>query len=141
MNWTEQQLAEWETLRNQAPAPLRSKNARPVSEMNKGECLYAQYVELQRKAGIIQHWFFQAWTFKLAHDCRYTPDFGILRDNAWTLIDVKGRKVKPDGTQTYWAEEDSKIKIKVAAKMFPMFRWVIAFPLQNGEWQEVEIKG
>ena len=141
MNWTDQQLAEYERERK-GVAPLRSKKVLPRSEMNKGESVYKQWLEILQKGDLIIAWFFQSWTFKLASDCRYTPDFAVLRfPHQWTLVDVKGRKVKPDGSQTYWAEEDAKIKIKVAAKMFPMFRWVIAFPLQNGEWQEVEIRG
>ena len=143
-NWTNAELEQFERDRGRIPQqPLRSKKARPLSEMNKGESLHAQWLELQRIAGTVRWYWFQAWTFKLASDCRYTPDFAVLRDvpPQWTLVDVKGRKVKPDGTQTYWAEEDAKIKIKLSAKIFPMFRWVIAFPLQNGEWQEVEIRG
>lgn len=139
-NWTDQQVANYELRRKGVGSPvLRSKNVRPAVEMNKGESLYAQWLDLQQRAGDVKAWWFQAWTFKLARDCRYTPDFDVLRGDLWTLVDVKGRKVRPDGTQTYWAEEDAKIKIKVAAKMFPMFRWVIAFPLQNGNWEEREM--
>jgi hypothetical protein len=138
MNWTEHDLAQWQYARKGVPV-LRAKNAHPISEMNKGESLYAQWLELQQRAGDVRCWFFQAMTFKLARDCRYTPDFAVFRGDAQTLVDVKGRKVKPDGTQTYWAEEDAKIKIKVAATMFPMYRWVIAFPAQNGNWEEREM--
>lgn len=144
MNWTEQQLAEWQRLRKCVsypcpPQPLRAKTATPVSEMNKGESRYAQWLDLQQKAGDVKRWYFQALTFKLAKDCRYTPDFLVFRVDTQICVDVKGRKVRPDGTQTYFAEEDAKIKIRVCSQMFPMYKWVIAFPLQNGNWEEREM--
>lgn len=145
-NWTEQQLAAHRQRLIEAGinpdrafrVPLTYKKA-PRSEMNKGETRYAQWLDLQQKVGDVKRWYFQALTFKLAKDCRYTPDFLVFRGDAQICVDVKGLKRKPDGTQTYWATEDSRIKIKVSAKMFPMYKWVIAFPLQNGNWEEREM--
>lgn len=140
MNWTEQQVADYEIRRKgRVTQIIETKRPRIVPEMNKGETRYAQWLDLQQKAGDVKCWYFQAMTFKLAKDCRYTPDFVVFRVDAQTCVDVKGRKTRPDGTQTYWAEEDAKIKIRVAAQMFPMYRWVIAFPLQNGNWEEREM--
>jgi hypothetical protein len=50
-------------------------------------------------------------------------------------IDCKG--VKKDGSLLIW--EDSKIKMKVAARLFPMFRFVIAYK-EGGIWQHIDIK-
>lgn len=54
-------------------------------------------------------------TLKLADDCRLTPDFAVLdRDGKLTLVDVKG-----------FQREDAFIKMKVAARSFPMFGFEI----------------
>lgn len=55
---------------------------------------------------------FERVTFKLADDTRFTPDFMvILTDGTIEFHEVKG-----------WGfEDDAKVKIKVAAEMFPWF--------------------
>ncbi len=66
----------------------------------------------------------QSFTLKLADDCRLTPDFSTLdRGGKLTLIDVKG-----------FQREDALIKMKVAARMFPMFTFVIA-KRDGGDWK------
>ena len=57
---------------------------------------------------------------------------------------TKGRKVIKEKDErgkviaereTYWAEEDSKLKIRLAAALaFPMFRFFIVWPLRDGSW-------
>lgn len=121
---------------------IANVNPSPVSHkrgaMNKTETVFSQFLDIQHKAGLITWWEFQPMTFKLASDCRFTPDFVTLRDGVFTMIDTKGSKrKKSDGSVTFWAEEDAKIKIRVAARQFPFFRWVICHPLPNGEWNEV----
>ena len=129
---------------NGAPACAKMLHAEvaaaklPKPRMNKTESRFAQWLDIQQKAGLIGWWEFQPFTFKLADDCRYTPDFAILKDGVETLVDVKGSKRKrSDGSVTYWCEEDAKIKIRVAASKWPWKRWVIVHPLPNGEWNEV----
>jgi hypothetical protein len=54
-------------------------------------------------------------TVKLADDCRLTPDFAVLYPNGTlAMIDVKG-----------FQREDAFIKMKVAARQFPMFLFYI----------------
>lgn len=114
--------------------------------MNKTEGRFAQHLQILKAAGEISEWWFGDWTFRLADRLRYTPDFVVMRlweapndtwVTDWDLYDVKGRKNKADGTPTYWAEEDAKIKIKMAAKLWPMFNWAITYPLKSGEWAVV----
>lgn len=111
----------------------------PKPRMNKTETRFAQWLEIQKRCGEIEWWEFQPMTFRIADDCRYTPDFVVCDFNGrLKCIDIKGSKrKKSDGSTTYWCEEDAKIKIKVAAKKFPFFDWSIYHPLPNGEWQEV----
>lgn len=94
-------------------------------QMNSYERQYAdQVLEPQRMAGEIAAYWFERFTFKLADDCRYTPDFLVqLSDGTLELREVKG----------FW-EEDAYIKVKVAADMFPIFTFVAVqrVPKKNG---------
>lgn len=115
----------------------------PKPRMNKTETRFAQWLELQKRAGAVLEWEFQPLTFTLGDDCRFTPDFVVRYPGVIKLkcIDTKGSKRKrSDGSITYWAEEDAKVKIRVAAAKFRKlldWDWSIYHPLPNGEWQEV----
>ena len=68
-------------------------------------------------------------TLKLGDDCRFTPDFRYIDANGvWVMVDVKG-----------WQRDDALVKIKVASRKFPMFRFVIV--QRNGlGWEETPVK-
>jgi hypothetical protein len=72
----------------------------------------------------------QSITLVLAHDCRFTADFSYRDENGRiTFVDVKG-----------FQREDALIKIKMAARLFPEFRFVIATKANTIEgWQHKEI--
>jgi hypothetical protein len=91
--------------------------------MNKTELAYANRLELFKKAGQIEDFAFEGLTFKLADDTRYTPDFFIVRKERFEFHEVKG-----------FFRDDAKVKIKVAAKMFPWFKFVLV-QYQKGEWK------
>ena len=78
--------------------------------MNKLEADYAI-----RLAGSL--WSFEVVTLKLAADCRYTPDFMVINreDGVVEFHEVKG----------HW-RDDAKVKLRVAAEKFPMFRFFAA---------------
>jgi hypothetical protein len=149
VNWTEQQFAEYQrsvaeldpkvAAHRVEMGPQAAKIERP--KWNKTEARFALWLEIQQRAGIVAWWDFQPMTFRLADDCRYTPDFVVRypsRDEQLKCIDIKGSKrKKADGSVTYWAEEDARLKIKFAAEKYPFFDWVICHPLPNGEWNEV----
>jgi len=105
--------------------------------MNKGEGLYADYLDTWKLSGLIVAWWFEGITLRLAEHDRYTPDFMVV-DSAgqlW-LYDVKGRK-----GETYYATEDSKVKIRSAAGMFPWFRFTIVWPAPGGgAWRSKDIR-
>lgn len=53
-------------------------------------------------------------TLKLGDDCRYTPDFWEVGSGAtFTFFEVKG----------FW-RDDARVKIKVAARLFPWAKFV-----------------
>jgi hypothetical protein len=71
----------------------------------------------------------QAITLKLADDCRFTPDFSYVNENGkLTFEDVKG-----------FQREDALIKIKVAARKFSEFSFVIVKKTASG-WDVQEVK-
>ncbi len=87
-----------------------SHGRRKPGVMNKTEAAYAAHLESQRIAGIVEWYAFEAITFKLAADTRYTPDFLVmLADGRLQCHEVKG----------FW-RDDAKVKIKVAAEKFPL---------------------
>lgn len=85
--------------------------------MNQTESLYAEQLYLRKLTGEVIEWWFEAFTFKLADDCRYTPDFAVLlADGTLEFVDTKGGGP---------IDPKSLVKIKVAAEKFPMFKFVI----------------
>lgn len=82
---------------------------RVPGQMNKTEAAYAQFLDIQLKAGLVQAWWFERLTLKLADDCRYTPDFMVIgSDGVIELHETKG-----------FMRDDARVKLKVAADMFP----------------------
>lgn len=78
--------------------------------MNKTEEAYAARLEFQKHTGHILWYKFEGITFKLADDTRYTPDFVVMLSNG----ELEAHEVKGQ-----W-QDDAKVKIKVAASMFPL---------------------
>ena len=83
-------------------------------KMNGLEKRYAAHLELRRQTGEIADWKFEPLKLKLAPATFYGPDFGVQRlDGSVELHETKG----------HW-EDDARVKVKVAAAMFPWFRFV-----------------
>ena len=89
------------------------------AKLNKTERAYLEHL---RSLSLL--WIgIQNITVKIADDCRLTPDFCYVgADKKLTIVDVKG-----------FQREDALIKMKVAARLFPMFRFVIVTK-QAGGW-------
>lgn len=114
----------------------RGRVRHQIGEMNKTEQAYADRLQSMRQRGEILWFGFECWTFKLAKDTRYTPDFVVqLANGELLLVEVKGRA---KGGK-YFAEDDAKVKVKVAAGVFPMLRIKIVWPNGNGGWDEENI--
>lgn len=78
--------------------------------MNKTEKARAVELEALRRAGQIAEWWYEQWTFKLADDCRYTPDFVIQ--------DLNG-SLRAEETKGFW-RDDAKVKVRLFASLFPI---------------------
>lgn len=81
--------------------------------MNKTEAAYTQRLELLYKANEIMGWKFEPITFRLAPRTTYTPDFMVVTPECIELHEIKGGYIY----------DDAIVKFKVAAEMFPYFRW------------------
>lgn len=103
--------------------PMRlAKVRKPESRMNGLEAEFEKLFLLQRPHG------FEEITLRIGPDCRYTPDFWVLcDDDVIEFREVKG----------HW-RDDAKVKIRVAAERFPMFRFAAFSKLpksQGGGWK------
>lgn len=96
----------------------------PFAGMNKTERTFALGLEAERRAGSVIAWRFEAVTLKLAFDTRYTPDFYVLYPSGnVAFFEVKG-----------FMRDDANVKIKVAARLFPEFTFIL---VQKGTHREI----
>jgi hypothetical protein len=82
-------------------------------EMNKTEAAYDAYLKTLLMAGELLWYKFEGMKFRLADNTFYTPDFALMRqDGQMEIHETKG----------FWTD-DARVKIKVAADMYP-FKFV-----------------
>lgn len=94
-----------------AAKPAVARPADLFAGMNDTEKEWATILEAEKRDGTIEDWRFESFTLTLAPDCRYTPDFWVLRGNG---------EMEFHETKGFW-RDDAKVKIRVAARMFPWF--------------------
>lgn len=122
-----------------APRAEQFQRARHVKhttgEMNKTEARYAQHLDALVAAGAVVAWKFESVKIRLAKRTWLTIDFFVwLPDGRIELHEVKGRK----GAR-YFATEDSKLKVKVAAEEYPLWTVRIVWPAKGGGWDQEKI--
>ncbi len=109
----------------------RGRVSRQPGVMNGTESKYAAELEMLQRSGQIEWWAFEPIKLKLADRTFYTPDFCMMQsDGTIVFVEVKG----------HW-EDDARVKIKVAAKIFPMFRFIALKPRSKnngGGWDHEE---
>ncbi|MCA8130176.1 DUF1064 domain-containing protein [Burkholderia multivorans] len=109
-----------------APTPLQRMQALgrlPAGRMNKTEAAYAEQLAARAHVGEILEFKFESLKLRLADRTWYTPDFAVvLSDGAREIHEVKG----------HWTD-DARVKIKVAAELYPYFCF-IAVRCVKGEW-------
>ncbi len=91
--------------------------------MNKTEAEYALYLEALKSEGSVLWYKFEGLKLRLADNTFYSPDFFVmLADGTLEAHEVKG----------FW-QDDAKVKIKVAAGMYPFrFLAIKAVAKKNG---------
>ena len=91
--------------------------------MNKLEQAYAMYLHAQ---GIM--WRFEPIKLKLAKKTWYTPDFLVITEDAIT----RNTAIEMHEVKGFW-RDDARVKWKVAAELYPWFRFV-AVTQKKGAW-------
>ena len=81
--------------------------------MNGTEARYAQLLNLRKNAGEIMDWRFEPFGLRLAKLTFYHPDFLVVFPDHFEIHEVKG----------FW-RDDARAKIKVAAELFPWFKFI-----------------
>jgi hypothetical protein len=132
MRWTEQQYQDF-LRRGSEPAsvaPLKlaaphlALGRLPTGTMNKTEQAYADHLRLEERAGRVIWWKFEPLKLRLADACFYEPDFLVLpSDGVLEVHEVKG----------FW-RDDARVKIKVAASLFPI-RFIAVTRTKGGGWE------
>jgi len=99
-------------------------------QMNKTEQAYGAHLDAMYRNNEIAQYKFEAVKLRLADNTFYTPDFLVMQnDGSIECHEVKG----------YW-EDDARVKIKVAAAMFP-FKFIAIKPKAKkygGGWEVEE---
>ena len=96
--------------------------------MNKTEAEYAGMLELRKRAGELQDYFYDAMKVKIgAERCVYNIDFvAVLADGSLELIEVKGAHVR----------DDSRVKFQSAKLQYASLgRWVWAQKKKDKTWE------
>lgn len=113
----------------------RAKGAlRPRGTMNKTEEAYAQHLKLLEHAGEVAWFAYEGMKLRLANNTFFTPDFIVMLANG----EIEVHEVKGRSGESYWCEEDAKVKVKVAASLFP-FRFAIVWPAKGGGWSSEQM--
>lgn len=101
------------------------------SGMNKTETEYSVFLGDLMRAGKIKRWRYEAVRLEFARRTTYTPDFMVTAtDGSVEFHEVKGSWQAPH-------QEDARVKLKVAAEMYPEFRFVCAVRVpqkKGGGW-------
>lgn len=101
--------------------------------MNKTEAAFARHLEAEKQAGRVLEYYFEPFRLRLAAATFYSPDFLVLTPAHFLeVIEVKG----------HW-EDDARVKIKVAAKLFWWMTFKAVRPKhrkQGGGWSIEEIR-
>lgn len=83
------------------------------------------YEILRRRAQWVKP---HAITLKLADDTRYTADLPAVEDGVFSFYEVKG-----------FMRDDARVKLLVAARGYPMFRFVLVRKVA-GKFEEEEVR-
>lgn len=85
----------------------------PAGTLNKTEKAYSDHLEAKKARGDVLWYRFEALRLKLADNTFYTADFTVMVEEGYIEFhEVKG----------FW-HDAGRIKIKVAAEQYPMFRF------------------
>lgn len=97
-----------------------------AGKQNGTEKAYAAHLEGWKRSGGLLWYAFEGVKVRLADNTFYTPDFAVMRSNGeLEMHEVKG----------FWTD-DARVKIKVAASLYP-FRFIAIRKTKAG-WETEE---
>jgi hypothetical protein len=105
-----------------------------TGSMNRTETAYAQYLELQKRAGEVVWFAFDAVKLRLADNTFLSVDFFVMTK----ACELQAHDVK--GSMAI-ITDDAKVKMKVAGEKFP-FQFFYAIPKakkNGGGWDLIEV--
>jgi hypothetical protein len=96
------------------------------ARMNRLEARYAERLETMKRIGEVVCWKFEEIKLRMAAYTFYTPDFFImLPDGSVGFHETKG----------FW-RDDARVKIKIAAELYPMFFFVaVQWDAKAKDWE------
>ena len=87
---------------------------------------------LLQHGGSVTDFRAHAFTFILGPDCRYTPDYFVVRDDGTIEFhEVKGPFIR-DG-------DDGMVKLRTATRLLPWFRFVLPQEQKDKTWTLTEM--
>ncbi len=103
--------------------------------MNKTEAAYSRLLDMEirsmsRHERAVCWQAFEPVSLRLGTGASYKPDFMVQLENG----EVEFHEVKG-----FWREA-ARVRIKIAAHQFPMFRFIAVKRAKGGGWDEEEIK-
>ncbi|WBO23951.1 PDDEXK family nuclease [Sphingomonas abietis] len=105
---------------------MRALGRLKTGEMNKTEARYAAVLDAHKIAGDVVWWKFEGLKFRLADNTFYTPDFAVML----STCELEAHEVKG-----FWTD-DARVKIKVAAAIYPIRFIAVQAPKAGGsDWQ------
>ena len=110
------------------PGTKRMKMEVPEDAANKWELAYRDFLDLQKKAGVIRHYEFNRIQFWIGPSLWYKPDFFVIMPNGSIEIhEVKGLERRAGIN-----------KFKSAAGMYRWATWRMVTK-KNGVWTETRV--
>jgi len=116
--------------RKQVQEQLQATEQEPrthADTMNKLEARYARRLMLRARRGEIHSYLYASIKLRLADRTWYTPDFAVFTADGIEFHETKG-----------FMRDDANVKLKVAAEMYPQFRFVLV-TWDKGGWDMKEI--
>lgn len=104
----------------EVPKRSRRKTSQ-VERMNKTEARYAAHLQVMQAAGLVKSFKYESIKLRLADKTWYTSDFLVISQQ--TLSGIKVCFAELHEVKGFW-EDDARVKIKVAAEMYPFFKFV-----------------
>lgn len=119
-----------------APVKARGRfKRRDPGSMTGVEKRYMEFLDEEKAAGRILGYRYGSIKLRLADTTFYTPDFAVYRtDETVELVEVKGSWNAPH-------QEDSRVKLKVAAEQYREFQFAAVVPKpkrDGGGWDREE---